>query len=145
MSSAAERRVTTEARPVPVPDGDSAPYWEAAREQKLVLPYCSACKRYVFPPRPLCPSCWTRPEWTEVPGGGTIFSFTIMRESFMRGFPPPYVVADVELDVQPGLRIVANVVDCDVSEVHIGQPVEVTFEHRSESVTVPQFRPRRGA
>jgi uncharacterized protein len=138
------RAATSDARPVPVADGDSAPYWDAARAHTLMLPYCEGCGRYIFPPRPLCGGCLNAPEWRQLDGNGTIYSFTIMRDSFMRGFPPPYVVAEVELDVQPGLRIVANVVDCAVEAVHIGQPVVVTFEDRGENVTVPQFRPRSG-
>jgi uncharacterized protein len=41
------------------------------------------------------------------------------------------------------LRLITNIVGCSVDEVRIGMPVEVTFEDRSETVTVPQFRPRR--
>lgn len=134
-----------DARPAPLPDGESAPYWAAAKAHKLELPHCETCGRYAFPPRPLCPVCLVKPAWSEVSGRGTVYTFTIMRDSFMKGFEPPYVVAEVELEEQPGLRLVTNIVDCDVADVHIGQPVEVTFEDRSGSVTVPQFRPRRGA
>jgi uncharacterized OB-fold protein len=129
-------------RPVPFADPESAPYWAAAKAHALQLQHCAACGRYQFPPRPLCAVCHEPPDWKPVSGRGTIYTFTIMRESFMRGFPPPYVVAEVELEEQPGLRLVANVVECDVEAVRIGQPVEVVFEERSEEVTVPQFRPR---
>jgi uncharacterized OB-fold protein len=134
-----------DARPAPLPDGESAPYWAAAKAHKLELPHCATCGRYVFPPRALCPVCLVPPGWSEVSGRGTVYTFTIMRDSFMKGFEPPYVVAEVELEEQPGLRLVTNIVGCDVGDVHIGQPVEVTFEDRSDTVTVPQFRPRRGA
>ena len=76
-------------------------------------------------------------------GNGTVRTFTIMRDTFMKGFDPPYVVAEVELEEQAGLVLLTNIVECDIADVHIGQPVEVTFEDRSDSVTVPQFRPRR--
>ena len=76
-------------------------------------------------------------------GRGKVRSFAIMRDTFVKGFPPPYAVAEVELEEQPGLVIVTNIVDCDVSDVRIGLPVEVTFEDRSPEVTIPQFRPRR--
>ena len=122
--------MTEDLRPVPVPDGDTAPYWEAARKHVLALPRCTACRRYFFPPRALCPDCLVPPEWAEVSGRGTVHAFTIMRESFMKGFPPPYVVADVELEEQSGLKLVTNIVGCDVTDVRIGQPL-VTFEDRS--------------
>lgn len=135
----------TDARPAPLPDGESAPYWAAAKAHRFELQHCATCGRYLFPPRALCPTCLVAPAWSQVSGRGTVYTFTIMRDSFMKGFTPPYVVAEVELEEQPGLRLVANIVDCDVADVHIGQPVEVTFEDRSETVTVPQFRPRRTA
>jgi hypothetical protein len=48
----------------------------------------------------------------------------------------------VELDEQPGLRVVTNLVDASPDELHIGMPVEVTFvEH--DGYTLPQFRPQR--
>ena len=130
-------------RPAPSPDGESAPYWAAAKAHRFELPHCAACGLWIFPPRALCPACWTEPTWRAPSGRGTVYTFTIMRDSFMKGFPPPYVVAQVELEDQAALRMIANIIDCDVSDVRIGMPVEVTFEDRSETVTVPQFRPRR--
>jgi uncharacterized OB-fold protein len=137
--------VAEDARPAPLPDKESAPYWAAAKAHKLELPHCAACGRYLFPPRALCPVCLVKPGWSQVSGRGTVQTFTIMRDSFMKGFEPPYVVAEVELEEQPGLRLLTNIVGCEVGDVHIGQAVEVTFEDRSDTVTVPQFRPRGGA
>jgi uncharacterized OB-fold protein len=75
-------------------------------------------------------------------GKGTVYTFSIMRDTFMRGFDPPYVIAQVELEEQPGLRLTCNILDCPIGDVRIGMPVEVTFEERPEGVTLPQFRPR---
>ena len=132
-------------RPAPLPDKESAPYWAAAKAHRLELQYCPTCGRYAFPPRALCPVCLVEPGWAQVSGRGTVRTFTIMRDSFMKGFTPPYVVAEVELEEQPGLRLITNIVGCDAGDVRIGQAVEVAFEDRSESVTIPQFRPRSGA
>jgi uncharacterized OB-fold protein len=55
------------------------------------------------------------------------------------GFTPPYGVAVIELDEQPGLLTVGNVLDCPLEELSIGMPVQVTFEDLSESVTLPQW------
>lgn len=140
----AEATGTTDLRPAPFPDGESAPYWAAAKAHRFELPHCAACSTWIFPPRALCPTCWTEPEWKPVSGRGTVYTFAIMRDSFMKGFPPPYVIAEVDLDEQPGLRLLTNIVGCDVDAVRIGMPVEVTFEDRSADVTVPQFRPRGG-
>ena len=130
-------------RPIPVPDLDTAPYWEAAKKHELRVPHCPKCNLYVWVPKPRCPQCLTQPlEWLRMSGRGKVRSFVIMRDTFVKHFPPPYAVAEVELEEQPGLVIYTNILDCDVSDVRIGLPVEVTFDDRSPEVTIPQFRPR---
>jgi uncharacterized OB-fold protein len=69
-----------------------------------------------------------------------VAAFTINQHPWFEGFPPPYVVAMVELDDEPGVRLTTNVVDCPVDEVTVGMPVEVVFEER-EDVWIPLFRP----
>jgi uncharacterized OB-fold protein len=59
----------------------------------------------------------------------------------VRGFEPPYAVAQVALDEQPDLRMIANVLECDPSDVRIGMPVEVIFEDLTLECVLPQFRP----
>ena len=73
-----------------------------------------------------------------------MYTFSTMHDNFIRGYAPPYVVAQVELEEQPGLRLNSNILECDVKDVHIGMPVEVTFEERTDEVTLPQFQPQRG-
>ena len=131
-------------RPLPVPDLDSTPYWEAAHQHRLVLPRCRGCGRFNFPPQPyLCPHCGAEDlAWTALSGRGTVYTFSVMHDSLVRGLPPPYVVASVELEEQPGLRVVANIPGCSVGEVFIGMPVEVTFEDVDAEISLPQFRRR---
>ena len=136
--------MSADPRPIPIPDIDTAPYWAAARKHELQVQRCPACSTYVFPPRPRCPKCLTQPlEWVRVSGRGTVRTFAIMRDTFIQHFPPPYAVAEVELEEQPGLVIYTNILKCDVSDVRIGLPVEVVFEDRPPDVSLPQFRPRR--
>jgi hypothetical protein len=53
----------------------------------------------------------------------------------------PYVFAVVELD--EGIRMPTNVVDCDPESVGPGDPVEVTFTAVDDDLTLPLFRPVR--
>ncbi len=130
------------AKPAPVPDAETQPYWDAAARHVLSLPHCQDCDRYVFPPRPICPRCLGAPlEWVELSARGTLYSFAVMWESYMKGFDAPYLIAQVELDEQPGLRLTTNLIDCDPSGARIGMPVSVAFEDRSDGLAVPQFRP----
>ena len=57
----------------------------------------------------------------------------------------PFVVAMV--DLEEGCKMPTNLVQVDVDPadpgqtIRIGMPVEVVFEERSETVTVPVFKP----
>jgi uncharacterized OB-fold protein len=134
---------TTAAKPVPVPGELDGPYWEGAREGRLVVQRCAACGRYLHPPSIICPRCGGEDlAWTETSGRGTIHSFTIARQSTTRGFQEelPYVVVLVALDEDPDTLVLTNLVGhVDLDAVDLDVPVTVTFEARGEMV-VPQFR-----
>jgi len=133
-------------RAIPLADHESQPYWDAAAQHILKLPYCESCKRFRFPPRPTCPVCLDfQLIWMEISGQGTLYSFAVMHDSYVTGFQPPFLIAQIELVEQPGLRLTTNLVDCTPTEAVIGMPVSVIFEQRGEDVTVPQFRPVRQA
>lgn len=73
-------------------------------------------------------------------GEGTVFTYTVAYQQFHPDVPTPFVIALVELNEQRGLRVVANIVDCDPSAVACGMPVRVRFEQH-DSVFVPVFSP----
>jgi uncharacterized OB-fold protein len=77
-----------------------------------------------------------------VSGRGVVYSFTVNHQEWAPGMEP-YVIVLVELDEQPGLRVVSNLVGCRPEHVEIGMRVEVTFrrEDDGEPVWLPQFRP----
>jgi uncharacterized protein len=134
--------MTESVRPLPLPDWDTQPYWDAARGHRLEMPRCADCGRFCFPPRARCPSCLsTDLQWTELTGRGSVYSFTIVCVPMLRGFEPPYAVAQIELDDQPGLRMIANIVECDPNDIRIGMPVALAFEDVAEDCALPQFRP----
>jgi uncharacterized OB-fold protein len=127
--------------PAPVANADSLPYWNAARERKLVIRQCKDCKQLHFMPRHLCPACWSdQLEWIEAKGTGRVHSYTIMRRAPLAAFAAlgPYVVALIELDEGP--RMVANVLGDDALAVKIGDRVQVTFEDRGDGALLPQFQ-----
>lgn len=130
------------ALPVPLPDPVSDFYWDAARRGELAALRCGACGLLHHPPEVACPHCGAtdlRPE--ALSGRGTVYASTVVRQAFDTSFvgQVPYVVALVDLAEQPGLRVLANVVDVAPEAVAIGTPVEVTFEHRGDAA-LPQFR-----
>jgi len=133
-------------KPVPEPDDASRGFWNAANEHRLMLQRCASCGFLLYPPDLMCPKCFsTDLPYVELSGRGTLYSYGIIRQPFHVSFVAdvPYVVAYVELDEQPGLRMVSTLVGIDPDDVKIGMPLEVVFEDRGEQ-TVPLFGPARG-
>ena len=121
--------------------GDLAgPFFEAAKERRLVIQRCTSCSAFQHPPRDACSTCRSfELEWSEVPGTGTIYTYTIVRHPIgpLRDYVP-YNVVTVLLDEAP-VRLVSNVVDADPSAVEIGRAVTVVFED-FPTMSLPRFR-----
>lgn len=127
-------------------DDDSRPYWEGASRHELIVLRCRDCGYYVHYPRGQCLRCGAgRLLPTRVSGRGVVLSYTVTHHRAAPGFEDqvPFVVTLVELEEQPGLRIVSNLPGCRPDRVQIGMPVEVIFEDVAPGVTLPQFRPRQ--
>jgi uncharacterized OB-fold protein len=134
----------TAVKPVPVPDEDSAGFWEATAQHQLAIRRCSNCGWYGYPPVMLCHNCLSperRFHYEPVSGRGRIKTWTVLHQAFLPGFrgDVPYVVAVVELEEQPGLRMNVQLVDTPIDAVAIGVPVEVVFDDVAEGVSVPHF------
>jgi uncharacterized OB-fold protein len=124
---------------LPAVDEEALGFWEAARRGELVVQACGACGRLRHPPRPMCPACRsTERLWRPVPGTGTVWSYVVPHPPLLEPYAglAPYNVIVVELDVEPRIRFVGNLVESaqssldsiDPSTIRIGEPVEVTFK-----------------
>jgi uncharacterized OB-fold protein len=128
-------------RPAPVPDEDSAPYWSAAREGKLLVQRCEACGHFQLYGRAVCTECWGDVTWVEASGRGTVASWTVIRQNYSRPFRDwiPYVVALVDLEEGP--RLMTNIVGCEPEEVSMGMSVVARFEEVSDVAGIALFEP----
>ena len=132
------------ARPLPsLKDPDTAPFWRATKEHRLEFPRCDACGALVFYPRGHCTSCLGRSlTWHASQGLGTVYSFSVIRQSYHPFFRArvPFAVAWIDLDEGP--RILSNLtgVADPASDVRIGQRVAVEWEDHDE-LAIPLFRP----
>lgn len=130
-------------RPIPAPDDVSGFFWAAAAEGRLVLQRCRACDKLQYPPEVCCVHCQAEDfDHVETCGRGVIYSYAIVDRPLHAGFIDalPYITVMVELDDQPGLRMVTNLVEAAPgAELRCGLPVEVVFEDRG-NITLPQFR-----
>jgi hypothetical protein len=62
-----------------------------------------------------------------------------MWQSFLPGFDTPFVLVDVELSVQPDLRLIGRLLDGLGAPVRSGAAVHLEFEDLAGNVAVPAF------
>jgi uncharacterized protein len=130
------------ARPLPELTLWNRAFWTGGAEGRLLITRCADCGHWIHPPRPVCPTCLSRDVAPQpVSGRGAVYAVTVNHQPWHPAFPVPYAIALVELEEQPLLRLVSNLVDCDPAAVRAGMPVQVCFE-QVEEVFVPLFRPR---
>ena len=130
-------------KPLPAPDELSQPFWEAAKQRRLVVQRCQECGYFNHPPRPACDACQSQQfQFEPVSGRGAIYSFTVMHQPNIAGFENqiPYINILVELEEQPLLFMVSNLPGSEKDKVRIGERVEAYFEEVDAEVTLPQFR-----
>ena len=127
---------------LPQPDLETQPFWDAARDGKLLIKHCNACGEHHFYPRPFCPKCWSDDvEWVEASGRATLYSWSVVHRNDLPPFGDrvPYVAAVV--DLAEGPRMMTNVVECEFDALTMGMDVEAVFHPTSNEVTIVQFRP----
>ena len=135
-----EKRKTK--RPVPRIDEESRPFWEACARHELYIQKCKNCGTAFYYPRGFCPEDLSADfEWVKCSGRGKVYTYTVTRQNQSSGFRDkvPYVMAYVELE--EGIRMLTNIVDCDPKDVAIGMSGEVTFEDVTPDISIPLFRP----
>ena len=116
-------------------------FWTGGAEGELRFLRCAACRTYVHPPAPVCPACLARELAPEpVSGRATVLTYTLNHHPWVPAPDHPYAIAIVELEEQPGLRLMTNVVNCPAESVRIGMPVKVVFEPHDD-VWIPLFEP----
>jgi uncharacterized OB-fold protein len=126
-------------KPRPRPAPESVPYWEGARDHRLLIPHCHGCGQFWFPPSRRCPHCLSSDfAWEQVSGRGLIYSFVVFHRVYHPAFEAdvPYVVAIVELDEGP--RLLSNIVGTAPDNLRCNMRVAVVFEDCGE-FTLPKF------
>jgi uncharacterized OB-fold protein len=80
-------------------------------------------------------------EWVEASGKGKVWTYAIHHMGPSKAYKgdPPYVVALIELE--EGVKMMSNVIDVDVNDVHVGMEVEVVYDDVTDEVTLPKFKP----
>ncbi len=137
-------RYAQNGRPLPVPIPVAEPYFNAALENRLLLPHCPH-DGFFFYPRSHCPHClgndWT---WREAPKGGHVYAFTIDRVGHEPGLKPFVPFALAVVDMAAGPRMTGMVTGIAVDAVSVGMAVEAYFLI-VEGAPLLHFRPSAGS
>jgi uncharacterized OB-fold protein/acyl dehydratase len=138
-------------RPRPAINRDNQVIWDGYRKHELRVMRCKQCGSLHTPPIPRCSSCGAFDmDYRVASGRGRLYSYTIVHHPQVPGFRYPLVVGLVELE--EGVRMVADLVGVSRDDVEVGMPVELEWldshpalvEGAVDSrgpITLPQFRP----
>jgi uncharacterized protein len=122
----------------PAVDKDDEYFWQGVQEQRLLLQRCASCHALRHPPIPMCGRCHSLQWETHAAEGHGVIHSWILSHHPTEPDAAPRIVVLVELD--EGVRIVANLCDVGVDEVRNEMSVEVCFREL-DGVMLPQFRP----
>jgi len=112
---------------------ETAPFWEAAEQGRLLLKTCQKCQRAHWYPRVVCPFCGEEhTEWKPASGQGRIYAYSVQERA-----ETPFALAYIELEEGPIL--LSNMVDCDLRDLHIGDSVHVVFRQTRDGRYAPFF------
>ena len=132
-----------EGTPLPQPNPDDKPYWDAIARRELRFQRCIRCRRFRHPPQPFCGFCSSPDtEWAPVAGAGTVFTYTIVHHPVHPALKSavPYNVVVVMLDGADDVRIVSNIIDAAPNEIAIGMPVTLVWDEVEGGGVLPRFR-----
>jgi uncharacterized OB-fold protein len=103
-------------------------YWrEIPQRYRLEAAKCAGCGKVSFPPRSVCPKCGNAKfEATALPDRGVVRTFTVIHVAPSQfEDQAPYAIGIVELD--GGVKITTQIVDCPLEDIKIGQKVRIEF------------------
>lgn len=98
-------------------------FWEGLGRNVFQTTQCCSCGELTFPPKPICPHCWSDSvKWTPLKGEGVLYSKTTVHAgpaAFKNELP--YRLGIVDLD--EGLRIATRI----LKDVDIGARVRLVI------------------
>lgn len=100
-------------------------FFEHLREGRFTTTKCKDCQAEPFPPRILCPECYsTNMEWIDWPTEGTVIDYTEEIVGVPLGFgKPPLIHALV--DLQGKRTLFVRIINCKEGELKPGDKVKL--------------------
>jgi uncharacterized OB-fold protein len=100
-------------------------FWSGLAQGRWQTTCCEACGKFTFPPKPICPHCWSdKMQWKDLSARGTLYSWTRVHAA-PRVFTEeaPYALCVVDLDI--GLRIATRMIEREGIDFQCGTPMEL--------------------
>jgi uncharacterized OB-fold protein len=102
------------------------PFWDASRERRLTLPWCTECERPHWYPRGFCPSCLSEDvEWRDAEPEGTVHAVSVQPKPNHPGLADRAPYAVVLVDLADGVRMMLQ---CATTTIAVGDPVRIGWE-----------------
>ena len=118
------------------------PFWQALSQGRWTTTGCKACGRMTFPPKSVCPHCWSpEVEWRALETRGTLYSWTrIHAAPAVFAAEAPYAVGIVDLDC--GIRLGCRLVETAGVDLRPSLPVEMlVLAYRDGPLFAARVRP----
>lgn len=128
-------------RSLPATSPETNAFWDGCKNGRLIIQRCHDCGKFQTYYRAFCCHCWGRKlEDREASGRGTVWTYTVIHQNRTPGWDAlPYVLACIE--VEEGVKLFSNVVNCDPETVRVGMPVKVVFVQATDKISIPFFEP----
>ena len=127
-------------RPLPALQGLTEEFYAWCRKGELRFQRCQ-CGGWRHVPREICARCgsptWS---WERASGRGRIFTWTVAARAMHPAFVDNAPYAPVVVEMEEGVRLVSQMVDCAPDALTIDMAVEVVFVAMTPEVTLPKFR-----
>jgi uncharacterized OB-fold protein len=122
-------------------EGLTGEFYGWCTKGELRFQKCSDCGAWRHVPREMCPDCGsTEWDWQKSSGAGKVFTWTVAERPLHPAFADAAPYAPVVVEMEEGVRVLTEIVDCPPSELKIDMPVEVVFDAVTDGVTLPKFR-----
>lgn len=118
---------------LPRVDTFSERFWEALKNEVVLMPRCRQCGHIQYPMGPCCSNCLADLfDWIELSGRGTVSAFVVYHHAFHSSLEAkvPYNVAEVCLE--EGVIVITNLVGIDNDRIEPGMQVRAVFEPAGE-------------
>ena len=128
------------AKPLPLLEGLTKEFYGWCSKHQLRFQRCSDCDAWRHVPREMCAECGSSQwEWAASSGRGTVFTWTVAVRPMHPAFPADVPCAPVVIEMEEGVRLVSEVVDCPPEELEIGMAVEVRYHDVTPDLALPKF------